>query len=130
MDPNREHTQAAARIAFLEKERRAAIMADDDRAAAVLDGHLRDARERLQRVVDKIRWTVELEQVAQAAARTLPETVAELKVLIEKSSRRIAELEAKLPRDRTARDDDEMGALPSHIAFLRSRLLMAERLAK
>jgi hypothetical protein len=130
MTVQREHTQATARIEFLLQERRAALLAGDFAGARRVEGELVDARMEHEWAVDLVRWRAEQKQREQAAARVVPDDAKSLREEREKQERRLAALSAKLPRDRTAVDDEMIGGLPSYIELLRQREQMAERMER
>jgi hypothetical protein len=127
-DPKSEYRRTANQIGELELERRAAIMAGDDRQAEQFDFDLFAAKLRLKRLADKIEW-LEQEQHAQAAANALPDSVAALRQEIQKQEQRYDELRRKPVVDRSACDDAELDRLVPHIPMLRQRLALAERMA-
>jgi hypothetical protein len=86
-DPKSEYRRTANQIGELELERRAAIMAGDDRQAEQFDFDLFAAKLRLKRLADKIDW-LEQEQHAQAAANALPDSVAALRQEIQNAINR------------------------------------------
>jgi hypothetical protein len=124
-DPKSEYRRTANRIGELELERRAAIMAGDDKGAEQIDFDLFAAKLRLKRLADKIEW-LEQERHKQTGD-VLPDTVPACTTEIQENIKRIALLEGL--RYRSAVEDHELDRRRSHRALLEQRRELAARMS-
>jgi hypothetical protein len=115
---------AERHIAELETRRRAALLADDDRAAAKADRDLIAARLLAKRLVDKIDLLGQQMQTDNA----LPNDAPAARTLIANLEQRQRALTARKKLDRSATDDTEIDQLGVRIPALRQRLEIPERM--
>jgi hypothetical protein len=118
------YSETERRIEGLEARRRSSIEADDDSSAAECDCELVKNWQLLKRLSDKARWT------EAVTATAIPEDAAGLRSEIAECEQRLVRLSSLRRLDLSATQDEAKQVLPSHISFLKSRLALAERMAR
>jgi hypothetical protein len=117
--------EANRSIATLQDRRRAALVADNDDEAAVVDVELVALRAHAARLTDKISLLGSLfEKVAMARIPDDPKAGDEL---LANLVRRQMALEAKPRHDRSAVDDTELDQLRCRIPYLRQHIETSRR---
>jgi hypothetical protein len=117
--------EANRSIATLQERRRAALIADNDDAAAAADLELVALRAHAARMVDKIALLGSLAE-SEAMSR-IPEDPKAGDELLTNLVRRMTALEARPRHGRSAADDAEFDSLRCKISYLRQHIETSRR---